>query len=716
MDRYNLLPENAHSRYLLVRVPSRIYAEFYDFCKNFLWKMFHYTQPEQFLHGHWGSYLEVNRLTAETIFSQASPMDSIWIHDYHFLMLPKMLRLPNDVPSSINLRIGLFLHSAFPTSEIFRCLPVRKDILFGMLHSDLVGFQTFDYARHFMRSCFRILGADQDVEGSPASITWGERRTSIGVHPIGITPERFLLPDVDNLSEEQKRREARLAEIVASYDERFHGLRIILGKDTLEDIKGISYKLLAIEKMLVDHPEWVGKIVYIQLSYPPSVRSSQNDLLLCNSSVHNPTLLTYTLTPSQEELLGQINDHITRINSRFGSLLYQPIQHFFRHVSLDELTALYRVADVGFVLPLRDGMNLTAHEFAVASFHKQSPLVLSEFAGSARLLPGAFLCNPFNTMQVANKLHAALSMDSEQKALAHLRLSTFIKSRTSAKYGARFLAALYTASQHSDISTRPPILDIPSFQNAYRASAKRRCFFLDYDGTLTPIVARPELAVPSEALLEVLRNLCADPQNLVTVISGRDCTSLEGWLGHIPNLVLSAEHGGFLRKNLHSGWQTGCLGDVDLSWHLPVEQLLQHYVGRTPGSWIEKKRYNLVWHYRASDPEFGAYQAKELLVHLRETISSKLPVEILSGKKTIEIRPIGIDKGTTVKQLLSQEDWDFAVAIGDDKTDEDMFHALPEKSTDHVFSIFVGTPATTSATFTVPSPEAVQQLLSALIL
>src|SRR3989338_881345 len=459
VDRHNAQPQH-RDKYTPVRVAEHTYRGFYSFCKGFLWRMFHYAQPERFEPGQWQSYLEVNSLVAAAILSAASAGDTVWVHDYHFLMLPQMLRAhPREgAAAALRLRVGLFLHSPFPTSELIRCLPVRKDILFGMLNSDLVGFQTFDYARHFMRSCFRILGADQDVEGSPASISWSERRTSIGVHSIGITPERFLLPDSHNLSEAEQARVVKVNEIVRSYEERFRGLRIVLGKDTLEDVKGIPYKLKAFERMLIEHPDLVGKVVFLQLTYPPPHRSHQA-CLAHPSDKSAAAGEAYSLTQDQEDLLGEINDYVTKINSAFGCLLLQPVQHYFRHVSLEELTALYRVADVGFVLPLRDGMHLTAHEFAVASFHKQSPLVLSEFAGSARLLPGAFLCNPFNTMQVAHKLHLALSMDSESKAIAHLRLNTFIKSRPSTKWGDRFLAALFTASQQSDISNSPAPLD-----------------------------------------------------------------------------------------------------------------------------------------------------------------------------------------------------------------------------------------------------------------
>lgn len=223
-------------------------------------------------------------------------------------------------------------------------------------------------------------------------------------------------------------------------------------------------------------------------------------------------------------------------------------------------------------------------------------------------------------------------------------------------------------------------LDFNSIKTLYK-KAKDRYFFLDYDGTLTPIVRTPSAAVPGSKTIESLKKLTADPSNKVFVISGRDALTLEHWLGGIDNLGMSAEHGCFLKMPGSFEWQN-LIADQNDDWKQEVMQVFEYFTERTPGSFVEKKAASLTWHYRQCDPEFGSWQAKQCQSLLENTISGKMSVEILAGKKNLEVRPISINKGQTLHRILSegtdQIQADFVFCAGDDRTDEDMFKALME--------------------------------------
>ncbi|KAN0065674.1 hypothetical protein ACQY0O_000804 [Thecaphora frezii] len=206
--------------------------------------------------------------------------------------------------------------------------------------------------------------------------------------------------------------------------------------------------------------------------------------------------------------------------------------------------------------------------------------------------------------------------------------------------------------------------------------AKKRLFLLDYDVTLTLIVKQPEMAVPSQQLLDALKVLCEDPNNVIFIISGRDGAFLSKHLGHFKQIGFSAEHGGFIKMPGSDEWRN-LTEELDMTWMKDIRSVFEYYTERTGGSFIEQKS-SVTWHYRGADPDLGSFQAKECQAHLENLTShNKLPVEVLVGKKNLEVRPLVVKKGDIVKRLLyDNTDADFVFCAGDDKTDEGMFRAL----------------------------------------
>eukprot|EP01087_Luapelamoeba_hula_P021280 TRINITY_DN7408_c0_g1_i1.p1 TRINITY_DN7408_c0_g1~~TRINITY_DN7408_c0_g1_i1.p1 ORF type:complete len:827 (+),score=109.44 TRINITY_DN7408_c0_g1_i1:94-2574(+) len=566
--------------------------------------------------------------------------DLLWIHDYHLLLLPSLLRKMGSLH-----RIGFFFHTPFPTSEIFRILPERAKLLAGVLGSDLIGFQTYHDCRHFLSACTRILALD----ARPKGVEWNGRMVAVDIFPVGIDPTG--LERIQESSEVHKR--------VQELKHSFANTKLIVGRDRLDPIKGIPQKLLAFEDFLSRFPEWQGKVVLFQVCLPPTGEKL--------SPFHTGISCT---SGEVQELHSQINELVGRINGRWGTADFTPIHYLSKVLPIHEVVALYNAADVALLTPLRDGMNLTSHEYVVCQKSSHGPLILSEFAGSAQSLGGAVLVNPWDTRGVASAIFDALKMNEEEKRLKHQYNYSYIISNTALQWGTTFLRELQRVEHMLEV----PVLKHEDVTKAYN-SAKKRLFLLDYDGTLTPIVSRPADAVPSPALLQALQQLTSDPKNIVYIISGRDREFLRTHMQSLP-VGLSCEHGVFFRHyGKDSEWENLSLG-METSWREIIMPILADYTERTPGSMIETKEVNVSWHYRNAEADFGSFQAKDLVVHL-QNVASKLPIEILLGKKVIEVRPQNVHKGATVRKIVNGlPDVDFVLCIGDDKTDEDMFLTL----------------------------------------
>lgn len=586
----------------------------------------------------WTDYVRMNRLFADRIAREYQEGDIVWIHDYHLFLLPSMLR--QRIP---NIYIGFFLHAPFPSSEFMRCLAKRKEVLTGVLGANMIGFQTFSYSRHFSSCCTRVLGFDSNSAGVDA---YGAH-VAVDVFPIGIDVKAvqraaFGSTDIDKA--------------VVDLRKLYAGKKIIVGRDRLDSVRGVAQKLQAFEVFLERYPEWRDKVVLIQVTSPTSVEEEKED--------------------PDNKIAGQISNLASTINGRFGSLSFAPVQYYPQYLAPHEYFALLRVADVGLITTVRDGMNTTSLEYIICQQNNHSPLILSEFSGTAGTLPSAIHINPWDLVGVAGAINEALTMSPELKKSQHTRLYKHVTTNTVSFWSRQYLSRLLTNLSSFDQSVATPALDRAKLLKQYRR-ARRRLFMFDYDGTLTPIVKDPQAAIPSDRVLRTIKSLAADPRNAVWIISGRDQAFLDEWMGHIPELGLSAEHGCFIRKPGSDDWEN-LAERTDMEWQKEVMEVFQHYTERTQGSFIERKRVALTWHYRRADPEYGAFQARECRRHLEETVVKKWDVEVMSGKANLEVRPTFVNKGFIATRLVNEygtepgKASDFILCLGDDFTDEGM--------------------------------------------
>ncbi|KAL3470202.1 glycosyltransferase family 20-domain-containing protein [Aspergillus californicus] len=641
-------------------IPLEDQSRWRRYAEKELYALLHYKQ-----HGptdgrserdSWADYVRMNRLFAERIIQEYSEGDIVWIHDYHLFLLPSILR--QHIP---NVQIGFYLHSPFPSSEFMRCLAKRKEILTGVLGANMIGFQNFSYSRHFSSCCTRVLGFESNSAGVDA---YGAH-VAVDVFPIGIDADAIQKAAFGSTGTE---------DAVAGLRNLYAGKKIIVGRDRLDSARGVAQKLQAFEMFLERFPEWHDKVVLIQVTSPTSVEEEKEE----------------------SKIASRISNLVSTINGRFGSLSFSPVKYYPQYLSQHEYFALLRAADVGLITTVRDGMNTTSLEYIICQLNNHSPLILSEFSGTAGALSSAMHINPWDTAGVAEAINKALTMPAVEKQEQHLKLYKHVTTNTVSAWSKQFISRLLTNLSSFDQSVATPALDRAKLVKQYR-KARKRLFMFDYDGTLTPIVKDPQSAIPSDRVLRTLKSLAADTRNAVWIISGRDQAFLDEWMGHIPELGLSAEHGCFMRMPQSDIWQN-LAETTDMGWQMEVMEVFQHFTERTQGSFIEKKRVALTWHYRRADPEYGAFQARECRKKLEEDVSKKWDVEVMAGKANLEVRPRFVNKGFIAQRLVNAYGQgpgkvpEFIFCSGDDFTDEDMFRALKkfELPTEHVYTVTVG--------------------------
>lgn len=609
--------------------------QFYDGYSNAtLWPLFHYFQSTAvFTDEYWQSYREVNALFCDAVDEAASAEAEIWVHDYHLMLLPQMLREKRPAAS-----IGFFLHIPFPSSEIFRLLPNRSEILQGLLGADLVGFHTYDYARHFMSSVVRILG----LERTRGHINVNGRTVYTDSFPIGI--------------DYQKYKAAVASEAVAEEGEllrnHYQNQRVILSVDRLDYSKGIPERLEAFEQLLSENPDLHKSVSLVMVAVPSRVE-----------------------VESYKQLRDDIEQTVSRINGKYATVDWTPISYQFKNLPFEQLVALYIRADIALVTPLRDGMNLVAKEYVASKQNETGVLILSELAGAIDEMPEALRVLPSDTSSIVAAMKQGLEMFESEKLQRLASMQRWLARYTVQRWAKDFLEQLHTAktSQEGEKQIYLSLKDQQRIAQRF-ASARKRQLFLDYDGTLRGFVKSfdPQAALPSDEVKSILHRLTQMPDTEVYIVSGRTYQALDAFFGDVP-VSLIAEHGAWIKQ--HGTWQQS---ESDFEqYRSDIRAVLERYTDRTPGADIEDKSFALVWHYRNTPTEL-AYDRTTNLRHELSRLLEGTDIGIYTGNKIIEVKPRGINKGAAVEKLVNKEAGAFVLAAGDDYTDEDMFTVLPE--------------------------------------
>lgn len=653
---------------------------FIGFAYHCVWPLFHNVlvfaseRVRSILPKGWSAYKAINELYAQVILKQAQETDIIWVHDFQLLLVPQYITSWMQTAN-----IGLFLHTPFPSSEIFRCFPMREELLRGMLFADLIGFHFFEYARHFLVACKRLLGLDHHFRmGGFLELDYEGRTVMLRIGHVHIQYDE-LRHHIDG----SEQVAAKASEI----RRRFEGRFIFASIDRCERLAGIMLKLRGFRNFLRNYPYARKRAALVQLAYPPT-----------------------RAWESPKPYADDIRKLAAAINAEFGSPYREgPVLLEIRSVTPEEKYALFASADCLLDTSVRDGLNLNPFEYICCRRELPGPLILSEFTGCCHTLASAMRVNPWRAEDITQALDRAINTPRGELADRFLRDQMYLERNSTLHWAEEFLIDLQRARKkdallYASWGFGTPIRVLGSeFQHLDQGRVVRafqtrrggggRVIFLDHEGTLAvdrrSITAVPGFeslsargAAPSRAVRQCLSQLCQAENTTVVILSGRDRSLLTSWFGDIPGLGLCAEHGSYYRIPWISGstWMCTMTGrETDFTWRPAAMELIRMYVKRTQGAFIENKGSAIVFQYRDADPDFGTWQAKELTTYLEELLA-RCPVTVVAGKGYVEVKQRGVSKGEAVKTILRALEYmgptktvDFVLCIGDDRSDEEMF-------------------------------------------
>ncbi|CAG8747612.1 33931_t:CDS:10, partial [Gigaspora margarita] len=692
-QRTKITDELKKSSYYPVFIENSLIERHDNFSNLTLWPLLHYCPDDTDFHQEdWESYKTVNDLFADAIKDIVQDDDLIWIHGHHLMLLPEMLR-KRISNRKLNVKIGYFLHTSFPSSDIYRILPVREEILTSVLKSDLVGFQTVDCARHFLSTCTSTLG----LLTKSNKVYYEDKHVHVGIFPISIDPEKFI----KNLNEINVQRH------IKDLKERFKDMKIIASIDQLDYIKGVPQKLHALELFLSKHPEWIGEVVLIQV-----VKSSRWN------------------TEKRENLLNVVNELEGKIAGKFSTFkLFSPIHFMHHHLSFDELLALYTVSDVFIVSSLRDGMNILPYQYISCQQENNGVLILSEFAGAAQCLDGSILINPWDADGFSDAIYKAVTMDEKLRKSNYKKLCDYVMEHTITSWGKDFIDKLKSIKGYCS-QIEIPYLEINQVIKAAN-TANKRVILLDYDKVL---ITTHKSAEPSNNLTSIIKALQKKSNTYVYILSGLRRVNLDEQF-ESAGVGLSAEHGCFYKhpkclqtkvnpilnhkgKNIikeHNGWYR-LVEHVDPALKEKARHLFNDYKERTPGAFIEVKEIGIIWHYLSGSEfgEFGFWQTLDLHANLTNKLVH-MPLNAILGDNNLELRSSLVDQSTVVRAIfkdLNITQDSFVLCIGDESPDEPVFSLLKndEFKSLNCFTSTVGKKQT-NATYLFEDIDEVQNLL-----
>jgi trehalose 6-phosphate synthase/phosphatase len=629
--------DNIHPVFLS---PQEIEEYYEGFSNKTIWPLFHYfTEFANYNQDFWIGYQHVNELFLKELKKIVQPDDLIWIHDYHLMLLPGLIR--DEFPTN---KIGFFLHIPFPSYELFRTLPWREEILDGLLGADLIGLHTYEYMRHFLIAIQKI----KDIEPRLGKFYIKDHLIQVDAFPMGIDYEKF------NKASQNKKVQQK----VKIFKDNFGSHKLILSIDRLDYSKGIPQRLKAFDRFLAQYPDYQGKVTLVVVVVP-----SRSEVDKYN------------------ELKIEIDEAVGSLNGKYATMEWTPIQYYYRNLPFHEMVALYFISDIALVTPFRDGMNLIAKEYVASQTEGKGVLILSEMAGASNVLLDAIHINPNDIEDISNALFQALNMPNKEQKQRIEKMQQQIRENTVQRWASNFIENLEKLYQiqreiNEKVLTEEKQLNI--LNHFFKAT--QAILFISYDGSVVPYKEDPDKAFPDKEVLGLFRNLSELPKLKIVLISGRDHLTLSRWFGDIK-IDIVAEYGTQLREN--NRWtQMQILHD---EWKDEIYIILNEFMSKTPGSFIEEKSYSLAWHYRSSDAFLADMRIQDLINSLIYPCT-KHNLEIIDGDKVIEVKPVGVDKKTVLRHWLNKKQWDFVLALGNDKTDEDLFDILPQNA----FSIRVG--------------------------
>jgi alpha,alpha-trehalose-phosphate synthase [UDP-forming]/trehalose-phosphatase len=631
-NRVAVPPDKA--TYTLKRVwlnDEEISNYYHGYSNQVLWPLCHLAMDRIFFRKkYWDSYEKANRAFADAVLEEADDTSIVWIHDYHMCLVPKLLRQERP-----GLMIAHFWHIPWPNYSVLRVCPQADELFSALLSNDLLGFQTLLFVHNFME-CVRESPLEAEVDYENETITYKGHTTKLQAFPISVDFYKF------HTYASSAKTVKTMERIKGKY--ALDGIKIGIGVDRLEYTKGLIKRFQAIDLFFEHFPEYRGKFTFIQIAVPTRMKEP------------------YVSYKKNVEGL------VKKINTKYALNGWNPIVYRGTKSEHEDLAAYYRMSDVAIISSIYDGMNLVAKEFIASQTDNRGVLLLSEFTGAAEELEGAFLVNPYDTEDFSECIKRVLDLPEDEILCRINNMRRQVKEKDIYHWIADFLEEA-SVLQPGQTKKRPYILDCfdeVSFDNIF--------LFLDYDGTLTPIVDSPELAV----LADDMHSLIAGLREImpVAVISGRSLTNVMDMV-NISDMLYAGNHG----SEIWDGSKLIVMGDeLSESKQVLGEIIaeLKNYFSPIKGAIIEDKGITASIHYRmVAEKDL----CKMFDLFWSTTDSYKGLFRITSGKKVFEIRPRGIwHKGDAVTWIWNKFGENrIPVYIGDDTTDEDAYKAIKGK-------------------------------------
>uniref|UniRef100_A0A0G4FL09 Uncharacterized protein n=1 Tax=Chromera velia CCMP2878 TaxID=1169474 RepID=A0A0G4FL09_9ALVE len=609
------------------------------YCEAVLSPLFHYRTPPlgtgyEIDREDWLAYERLNQAFCDVICNIIEEGDKVIVFDYHLMLLPSLIR--QRCPSA---HIGFYLNTVFPSSEMYRILPQREELLRGVLAADMVAFHSFQYKRHFLTACTRVLGIEctsAGIEPCPEAGGTGARVVTV---PRGMNPEPWLRM-INRASTIEKIQELR---------KKIGSRKLIIGIDTLDYIKGIPHKMLAFNKFLQMYPQWATQCVFLQITLPLESTEDDEDVTV--------------VAGDRQEILRRVYQVVGAINAQFGTFDAMPVHFLNQKFPVEALVHVYACADVAVITSLRESLSWTAYEYILCQQRtNKGVLVLSEFSGSAQSLGAAAICvNPWDINTFAMSILDALEMPDQEKIERHDYAYRYVVKHTAQKWGEQLISEFREAVQDAELErvSVPPRVRHETVQNAYKRCT-RRLFILGFRGTMFPLQfggLEPELfshmGMP-DSTQAAIRCLSEDPRNRVVVLSSSSPDVLERALGKYPHLFLVAENGHVYRKPGRTTWETD-FDDLDSSWMENVREILAYFVQRTPGSFTHETKTSVSWHYQNTQRDHGSIQARDLLIHLCMGPLTNARADVVVGSQSVEVRAATVTKALILERILKED-------------------------------------------------------------
>ena len=637
---------------------------------------------------YWESYKKFSEMFCDFLMQYLNNDSIVFLNDYHFFLIPSYLYSKISKKNQTifqHLSIGLFMHTPFPSTEIFKKIPFRKEIIKSMLNCSVIGFHTFDYSRNFIKTAKRLLQINYEstINGDLALEYFG--RTAL-LRVKNATPEISFIEE-DIKSDEFKK-------YYHAIKDKYKDKTIYASLDHLKFLASIKNKLEGYRKFLRELGDDAKKNIYIQyIRYSTEVIDKEGNV---------------KLDDSQKEILEKINNLTKEIKEEFGEDSIEVIQ---RKVVYKERLALFASANCFIRTSKQESFSLGLYEFLILKdLLKETSKVsyiISELSGINTSLAGTIKINPFDYYSIYNGfVEANQQMFGEKENITLMGDFEHVKKSSCKKWFYDFLKDIKNTKiseentyylgvgeglnfklmkLNSDFTQLDTNLLIPIYNKS-----QHRLIFLDYEGTLPSVNVSNENEIlkgnkPTKEILHLLSELTQDKRNSVFIITGRGILLLNEWFCKIKDLYLAAEYG--FKYKLNTGkekdiWKR-ILKDYNNDWMNVCYDIIEPYTERCEGSFLEIKESSIVWQYSECDQELGKNFASVLTSELEYSVKN-LNLKVVNGKGYVEVSAYGINKGYfisyIIKVFLSKNLIpDFIICFGDDTSDEKMFHYLKNK-------------------------------------